>query len=289
MAITIWKDKDFKGPKQEVAGNIRDLKDKPADKPGSIKLTDDRDAALLFKNDDWHEGALFLRGVQYIGDLGSAKDGGRILFGNCVRSIRVTPFKLKLNVSIVKSGDDYPGPWATDFWAESVVKDVVQRANGYYVAQNALLQLEIARIEFRNDSKHFDLTKPEAWKFPGDWKRKGEVDAIFINRFEKEGVAGYGKFPCFGQALVVSAVANLKGECDQNMVNEDMATILVHELGHYLGLTHGTADKDKKNIMYEEFTLGSTLTDSVLRDDQIREMHDRLANHHTRRGDRVDG
>ena len=46
MSITIFKDKDkdFKGPHQVVSADIRDLKDKPVDKPGSIHLG--RDAAL---------------------------------------------------------------------------------------------------------------------------------------------------------------------------------------------------------------------------------------------------
>jgi hypothetical protein len=288
MTITIWKDKDFKGASQVVTGNIRDLKDKPADKPGSIRMTDGRDAVLLFKNDDWHEGALFLRGVVSISDLGSAKEGGRMLFGNCVRSIRVTPFTLKLNVSIVKNGSDFPGIWPSDWWAEGAVNDVVRIANEFLLAQNALLQLDVARITFRNDSKHFNLTKPEAWKFPGDWKRNSEVDVIFVNRFEKEGDAGYGKFPCFGEVLVVAAVANLKDQPDVNMTNQDMAQTLVHELGHYLGLGHGTADKNTKNLMFKEFELGTTLSDFELDKDQIREMQDRLANHHTRRGDRID-
>ena len=62
MTITIFKDKDCKGPSQVVSTDIRDLKDRPADKPGSISLSEPIESVLMFKNDDWHEGALFVRG-----------------------------------------------------------------------------------------------------------------------------------------------------------------------------------------------------------------------------------
>lgn len=47
------------------------------------------------------------------------------------------------------------------------------------------------------------------------------------------------------------------------MVSEDMAYVLVHETGHYLGLGHGTADKDAQNIMFETFTLGTATGGSL--------------------------
>ena len=62
MAITIFKDRNFKGPNQVVTCGIRDLKNQPVDKPGSMNLSASTDAVLLYKNDDWHGGALFARG-----------------------------------------------------------------------------------------------------------------------------------------------------------------------------------------------------------------------------------
>lgn len=288
MTITIFKDKDFKGPSQVVTSDIRDLKDRPADKPGSIKLSELRDAVLLFKNDNWHGGALFIRGTESISDLGSPKEGGRMLFGNSVRSVRITPFKLKLNISVVTNGDKFPGIWPNELWADAAVRDVVERAKNFFLAQMALLQLEIARITYRNDAQHYNLSNVESWKYPGDWKRNGEVDVIFVNRFEEEGVGGRTKMPCFGETVVVCVTANLKDQPDQVMTNEDIAGILVHELGHHLGLGHGTADKDQTNFMFKDWNLGTALSDMDMEDDQIREMQDRLANHHTRRGERVD-
>ncbi len=287
MTITIFKDKDCKGPSMTVSGNIRDLKGMAADKPGSIRMTDVRDAIVLFKNDDWHGGACFLNGKQTVTDLGSAKEGGRMGFGNSVRSVRVTPFTLRLNVTVVTNGDELPGIWPSQIWADFVIKDIVNRVNIYLLAQNALIELEIARISYRNDPKQYDLSGTEAWSFPGDWKRSGEVDLIVVNRFGKDGKVGRTTMPCFGQTVVVA----VRGDASDNstlLVNEDIAAIMMHELGHYLGLGHGTADKDAGNIMFPTLTLGTQLSALALRNDQVREMQDRLANNLSRKGDRND-
>jgi hypothetical protein len=288
MAITIFKDKNCKGASQFVGSDIRDLKDEPADKPGSMQLSEHIDSVLLFKNDDWHEGALFIRGQKTVTDLGSAKEGGRFGFGNSIRSVRITPFTLRLNISVVMNGTDYPGIWPSDWWAEGMINDIVRRANIFYLAQHALLNLEVANITFRNDAEHFNVTTGELMKFPGDWKRDGEVDVIFVNRFEKEGEAGCAHKPMFGETVIVSVMVNPDGAPDAPRMNENMAYILVHELGHYLGLGHGTANDNTSNIMHPDAPPQTALLADVdLWDDQIREMHDRLANHHTRRGDRV--
>ena len=287
MAITIFKDKDLKGKSQTVTGNIADLKGEPADKPSSIRLTDDDEAVLLFKNDDWHGGALYIRGPKTVGDLGSGKDGGRFGFGNSVRSIRTTPFSVDLNINVVTDrGDRMPGSWTSRAQAEAAVRDVVARANGFLLDERALLKCEIARIRFRLDEKQFDLSNLESWSFPGEWKEKDEVDVVVVNRFSKEGVGGRAKLPCFGKTVVVAAMANMSSGPDDVLTNEDMANVFVHELGHYLGLTHNTADDNPNNIMFEDHALGVLLSNKTFRTDQIRELHDRLANHHTRRGDR---
>lgn len=275
MSTTIFKGKDFRGASQVVIGDIRDLKGRPPDKPGSIRFTSSPDAVLLFKNDDWHGGAIFIRGAKSVSDLGSAKEGGRTLFGNSVRPIRVTPFKLKLNISVLKDGGEGPGSWASESAAHRSVREVVGLANAYYLAERALLQLEIARVTSRDDPAHFNLSGIEGWKFPGDWKQKGEADVIFVNRFEEEGTTGRTKNLCFGETVAVCATANPKGQPGEVMTTEDMAVTLAHELGHHMGLGHGTAGKDAANIMFKHGRLGNSLSDFELDDDQIREVHER--------------
>ena len=286
MTITIFKDKDCNGKRQTVTGNIADLNNQPADKPSSIRLTDD-EAVLLFKNDDWHGGALYLRGPKTVADLGSAEDGGRFGFGNSVRSIRTSSFSVDLNINIVTdSGDRMPGEWDGRGQAEAAIRDVVARANAYLLSKRALLRCEIARIRFRSDAKQYDLSKLEGWRFPGEWKEHNEVDLVVVNRFSKEETGGLAKLPCFGQTIIVAAMENDTSGPDEVLSNDAMATIFVHELGHYLGLTHNTANDKAKNIMFATFDPDTSLSTRTLWTDQIRELHDRLANHHTRRGDR---
>jgi hypothetical protein len=287
MSVTIFKDKDCKGASQALSGSIADLKDHPADKPSSIRITSDVESALLFKNDDWHGGALYIRGPKTVADLGSAKDGGRYGFGNSVRSIRLSAFTVHLNVNVVTNGpDDMPGVFPNRDWMDLAVRDVVKRANSFLISKRAMLTYEIARISYRNDPKQFDLSNLESWSFPNDWKEKDEIDVVFVDRFSKEGTGGRAKLPCFGKVVIIAARANLKDVPDPVLNTEDMAKTLVHEVGHYLGLGHGTADKNTKNIMFEDFAIGAPISDYELTVDQIRELHDRLANHHTRRGDR---
>jgi Metallo-peptidase family M12B Reprolysin-like len=287
MTITIFKDKDCKGKSQTVTNDMADLKDQPADKPSSIRLTGGNEAVLLFKNDDWHGGALYIRGPMTVSDLGSGKEGGRYGFGNSVRSIRRTSFSVDLNVNIVTdSGDRMPGIWKDRAQAEASVRNIVSLANGFLADKRALLKCEIARVRFRLDTKQFDLSNAESWAFPGEWKEKDEVDVIVVNRFSKEEVGGRAKLPCFGQTLVIAAMANMSSGPDEAMTDEDLANVFAHELGHYFGLTHNTADDKQNNIMFEDFSLGEPLSGRTIWVDQIRELQDRLANHHTRRGDR---
>lgn len=65
-----------------------------------------------------------------------------------------------------------------------------------------------------------------------------------------------------------------------------MAITLAHELGHHFGLAHRTADQTQANLMFPELSVAS-LDDSLLTPDQVRELHDRLANHLGRRGERA--
>jgi hypothetical protein len=289
MTITIFQKDRLDGRSQTVTGNIRDLRNAPADKPGSIKLTDSDEAVLLFKNDDWHGGALYIRGPKTVNDLGKKSDGGRMGFGNSVRSLRCTPFGIDLNITVVTGhGGKLPGSWANQAAAEVIVRDAVQLANACYDANRALLTMQIARISFRPDPDRFDLSKRENWRMPNEWKDKDEVDFVVVNRIEKEDVVGIGKLPSFGQTVVVSAMGNLSSGADEPMTANDIGRVLAHEVGHYLGLSHGTANGAAKNLMADKHSIHQSIKEMVLTIDQVREMQDRLANHHSRRGDRDD-
>lgn len=281
MTITLFEDKDCKGAKKVLAGNIADLKGKDFDKPSSISMSSEDDAVLLFKNDDWRGGVLYLRGPQTVSDLGKGDEGGESGFGNSIRSARVTPFQLDLNVTVVTNGTDMPGDWIDEQHAESTIGKAVAAANLFYLDKQALLHLNIARITFRNSPDKFVVKFKE--DFPGSWKNGGELDVIFLDRFADtdNDWVGHGRFPMGGQTVVV-AVRPDSGAGDFPVGT--LTYVLLHEIGHYLGLSHNTADEKSVNLMFD--TLTGSYSDKTLKPSQIEEMHQRLARNITRRGDR---
>jgi len=288
VTITIWEKDDFRGTFQIVSGDIADLKGQLADKPGSAKLTERSEAILMFKNDDWHGGALYLRGLAEVADLGKDKDGGRLGFGNCVRSVRVTPFKVDLNVNVITNGSELPGDQPGKPALERLIADAVDLANDFLAKEHALLKLVVARVTYRNDPKQFAIGDTETWSFPGEWKEKDELDVMIVDRFSSEGVGGLGKLPSWGKVIIISLKNNPKSGPDKVKSLDLFASNFVHEVGHYFGLMHGSANGVTKNIMFGSTVEGQLLSTRTFNNDQIREMQDRLANHHTRRGDRDD-
>ena len=284
MTITVFRDKHCTGPSKALSRDIADLKDKDFDKPSSIRLDDEDDAVLLFKNDFWHGGVMYLRGKQTVEDLGRAKEGGEGGFGNSIRSVRCSPFQLDLNVTVVTDGNRLPGKWKEREEAWTDIKTMVANANAFYAAEKALLTLEIARINFRDSTKKFEMNRFET--VPNDWSERGEIDVVFVHRFTGDrGTIGRGQFPCFGQTVIVAAAANETEGADTKNDTDEMTLTLLHELGHYLGLSHGTADGKKKNLMFDSLEVDD-YTDATLAPAQIEEMHQRLARNLSRRGDR---
>jgi hypothetical protein len=286
MTITIFEKDKFEGKSQRVSGNVRDLNGQAADKPGSIKLTDDDEAVLLFKNDDWHGGALYIRGPKNVADLGKDSDGGRFGFGNSIRSIRLTPFQVDLNVTVVRNEDNkLPSGWSSEAQAKADINSMVAQANAFYADKRALLKLTVARITFRTNKNLFAISKLEQIFLPGEWTEKGELDVVFTNRFTKEGVIGRAFFPCWGESVVVAKIVNSTSGPDYALSLDEMAAVMVHETGHHFGLSHATGNDNPKNLMFPSLSV-SSLSDALLTPDQIREMQDRLANNLARKGER---
>jgi hypothetical protein len=284
MSITIFEEKDCKGASRTISRDIADLQGQRTDKPSSISLTAADEEVLLFKNDDWHGGVLYLRGPKTISDLGKKDDGGKAGFGNSIRSIRVTPFQLDLNLIVVKNADGrLPGDWDNEEAARVKIEDIVKGANAFLAEHRSLLVLTIARVQFKTSEKHFAMNKGEG--VPNDWTEKGEIDVIVTNRFTGDkGILGRGMFPCWGQTVVLAATLNSTSGPDQFQSVSDMVYVLVHEIGHYLGLQHGSANDNKSNIMFE--SMQGLYKSQNLRPDQIEEMHEKLSRNIARRGDR---
>ena len=92
-----------------------------------------------------------------------------------------------------------------------------------------------------------------------------------------KGAYGKAKYPWWGKVIIV--------EMEGRSINQ-IARTLAHELGHYLGLTHGTGNGAAANLMTVS-DLGLNINSTTLTPDQIEEMQQKLARNLTRKGDRI--
>lgn len=289
MTIKLFQDKEMKGRSMQISRNFRSLKTTTlGNHPSSLTMSSNDDAVLLFDKEDWHGGVMYFRGKRNMTSLGKTSQGGEWFSANSVTSVRVTPFTLKLNVNVITTGDGrFPGgaPGETrdagrmqypvkSQSIESSIGKAALLANFFYERTDAMLKLEVTRFNYIPNDGKFDLKKSETADFPADWKRKGEIDVIVCNTLQK--AHGMAKFPWWGKVVIL--------EMDDRSINE-IARTLAHEIGHYLGLTHGSGGGGAKNLMTAS-DLACPIDETTLASEQIEEMHQKLARNLTRKGDR---
>ncbi len=284
MTTTLWQDKDWQGRSLDITRNYRSLKNTDlGNHPSSIMMTDADDAILMFGRKDWKGGVMYFRGVRKMASLGQLSAGGEILKGNSVTSIRVTPFKVRLNVSVVTKDGAMPGDKTDRDDVEITLDKAVAIANMFFDRQKAMIAMEIARISFRDAPKKFDLTGREAARFPADWKNPGEIDVIVCNTLE--GAHGQAAPPSWGKCMVVAMRPPSLDEAPHPVGR--IARTLAHELGHFLGLTHGTGAGQGDNLMTPS-DLALDIDATLLEPEQIEEMQTRLARNLSRKGNRIE-
>jgi hypothetical protein len=276
MTITLYQNKDWKGKSLDVTRNYRSLKDTTlGNHPSSIKMTDANDAVLMFNKDDWQGGVIYFRGVRKMASLGDLSAGGELFKGNSVTSVRVTPFAVKLNVTFVTSNGRLPGDYEEREHVEAAFGKAVMFANGFFDREKAMIELQPARASFRDKPEKFNLTRAEAASFPADWKNPGEIDVVVCNSLED--AYGQAKMPWWGKTMVVTLKDRAVGQ---------VARTLAHELGHFLGLSHGSGSGQAANIMTPSDN-GLSIDQSVLYPEQIEEMQTKLAKNLSRKGNRI--
>lgn len=275
MTITLFAKEDFGGDSMVIKADCDDLRgSKVGNGPRSIKMTSDKDAALLCKKQNYNGEVLYLRGEQQVSDLNDPSKGGQKGVGKSITSVRVTPFEVELNITVV-TGDDgtLPGSWRTRTNAIKHVNNIINMANEFFENEKALLELRLSDLTFRADEKRFRMSAEEWGSIPGSWKRAHEIDIVFPDTVEK--ATGRANFPWQGKFCLVSA---------RRSSVEEIARTFVHELGHYWGLEHETK---AANIMTQSGD-GNALVDSRLRNEQIEEIQQKLARNLTRQGERVE-
>lgn len=269
MAITLFQRRNLGGDQALINSDQDDLGDIPLGRnPSSITMTNANDAVLLYGKRDWRGGVRYLRGVRTINNLGLAG----------IASVRITPFHINLNVTVVTQSDGTVPGTATNFNAvRTTVNNMVGMVNAFYASQRALLIADVAHINQRVNDNKFNLSRTEAASFPAAWKNAREIDFILVNSFDA-GLLGLAKFPWWGKVVVV-AMRNT-GPTGAQRTTSQLAKTLAHEIGHFLGSPHTTGTT---NIMRQGNFDITTRTATV---DQIQEWHTKLSRNLTRRRNR---
>jgi hypothetical protein len=240
-------------------------------------MTAANDVVLLCRKTKWNGEVLYLRGPQTISDLGDPDLGGARGMGNTITSVRVTPFSVKLNITIVTGKDGtLPGMWTSRTQATNDINTIISAANTFYDQERALIRVSLSDLTFRADEKRFRLDQTEWNSIPASWKKAHKVDVIFPDTLEE--AVGKGNFPWHGKFGLVSARRSSVAAISRTFV---------HELGHYWSLTHGSGGGAAANIMTQS-TTGNPLTNSRFRVSQIQDMQQVLARNVTRQGERIE-
>ncbi len=283
MTITLYSRTKFRGDSSVIGMDYPELRDIAVGRrPTSMIMTSANDAIVLFKNDNWHGGAMHRRGAQRIEDLGSRKEGGQLTFGASVASARITPFRFLFNVTVVtNSAGTLPGGFSNLASVTAHLTAMIARLNAWYAREKALLEAEIAELNARADDEHFLLSSKEADNFPISWLNRKQVDLIVVNSFVDSQI-GEGSFPWRGQTIVTSLLNGAEGPL---IPPGSLAMNVAHELGHFFGSEHPSVSVIPTNIMTQGL---EDINNRVADSEQIGEWHEKLARNLTRRGNRLD-
>ncbi len=232
------------------------------------------DRALLFSRTGYRGKVEIVAGPRRITDFRDA-------FFPKLRAIRISPFRLHLNVTVVHKGDNNPGSWTSRTEATTSVNAAIQLANTIW--DQGMLRFERRRrVHFRESFNKFDLAPPFT-AIPTRWKRRGLVDMVVVNCIGTGGIAGQGKPPMFGNTVVIPRRAGLD---KTDLTDEQMGYAFAHELGHYLGIHHASAHKRQTNLMFPALPATITPASVQLTSNQVEQVHGTLASNISRKGDR---
>jgi hypothetical protein len=277
MTVTLFPRKEFEGSRFVVDKSHSVMSNTPIGHGAtSMRLSAASDAVLLCRREGWQGQKLFKRGRADVPHLGRPTQGGRTGLGNDVRSVRITPFGLRVQFHVVtKTDGTFPGNLSNETNATTYCEDIFAVAAAIWAP--FLIRLDFNGVSFAADDELFDV-KGEFIKLTRAKKvfsfRQGMVNPVLVNRVGLfKGVAGKSLPTCLTNQMAIEH--QVGGEFpDGTFVNgTDVAGyVLAHELGHFLGLVHRST---KKNLMRRSGD-GSLLSNTELHDSQVENAHTAL-------------
>jgi hypothetical protein len=273
MSVTLFPRKDFEGSSFVVDKSHSVMSDTSIGHGAtSMRLSADSDAVLLCRREGWQGQSLFKRGPADLPHLGRPSQGGKTGLGNDVRSVRITPFGLRVHFHVVTTTNGgFPGNLSSEASATTYVQDTVARAAAIWAP--FLIRLDFNGVSFAADDELFDVRgqfiklarADEVFNF-----RQGMANPVLVNRVGlRKNVAGKSLPACVTTQLVIEHQTGGFFP-DGTFINGfDVAGfVLAHELGHFLGLVHRLTGN---NLMRLRGV--NNLQNIELHDGQVEEAH----------------